>query len=252
MHSSLAVAQEGLPLGWAAVKFWNRAKFKGTAQLKRKINPARVPIEGKESVRWLENLRDSVDRLGRPDRCIHVGDRESDIYELYCLTKELGTHFVVRTVVDRLAGDCGHTVSAEMRAVQSAGTYHIEVRGEDDEITRVCLDVWFKQIRVLPPIDKQQRYPPLVLSVIRATAKLNRTGFVGGSNFQIGWSDDEQISDEQDDEQIFSRGAGTGGADGAGARGRTLLALDSGAIDRREDRLLGAHVAGMGEEGRGQ
>ena len=169
MHSSLAVTQEGLPLGLAAVKFWNREKFKGTAQLKRKINPTRVPIEGKESVRWLENLRQSVDLLGRPDRCIHVGDRESDIYELYCLTKELGTHFVVRTVVDRLAGDGDHTVSVEMREVQSAGTHQIEVRGDDDEITRASLEVRFKRIRVLPPIGKQKRYPPLDLTVIHAT-----------------------------------------------------------------------------------
>jgi hypothetical protein len=38
MHSSLAVALDGLPLGSAAVKFWSRARFKGTARLKRKIN----------------------------------------------------------------------------------------------------------------------------------------------------------------------------------------------------------------------
>jgi len=44
MHSSLAVTTEGLPLGLAAVKFWSRDKFKGTAALKRKINPTRVPI----------------------------------------------------------------------------------------------------------------------------------------------------------------------------------------------------------------
>ena len=49
MHSSLAVTTEGLPLGLAAVKFWNREKFKGTAQLKRKINPTRVPIEEKRA-----------------------------------------------------------------------------------------------------------------------------------------------------------------------------------------------------------
>jgi hypothetical protein len=54
MHSSLAVTTEGLPLGLAAVKFWTRKKFKGTAALKKKINPTRVPIEKKESIRWLE------------------------------------------------------------------------------------------------------------------------------------------------------------------------------------------------------
>lgn len=92
MHSSLAVTEEGLPLGLSAVKFWNRDKFKGTAQLKRKVNPTRVPIEAKESVRWLDNLRQSLSLLGQPERCVHVGDRESDIYELYCLARDLGTH----------------------------------------------------------------------------------------------------------------------------------------------------------------
>lgn len=104
MHSSLAVTVEGLPLGLAPVKFWNREKFKGTAQLKRKINPTRVPIEAKESIRWLDNLRQSLALFGEPERGIHIGDRESDIYELFCLARDLGTHFVVRTVVDRLAG----------------------------------------------------------------------------------------------------------------------------------------------------
>ncbi|MEX2745914.1 hypothetical protein AB3480_32515 [Rhizobium mongolense] len=159
MHSSLAVTLNGLPLGLAAVKFWNRDKFKGTAQLKRKINPTRVPIESKESIRWLQNLPQSVERLGQPDRCIHVGDRESDIYELYCLSKELGTHFVVRTVVDRLAGNGDHTISAEMRNVETAGQHLIEVRADTDEVTKVHLDIRFKRIRVLPPIGKKKRYP---------------------------------------------------------------------------------------------
>lgn len=169
MHSSLAVSEDGLPFGLAAVKLWNREKFKGTAQLKRKINPTRVPIEAKESIRWLENLRQSIALLGQPERCIHVGDRESDIYELYCLAKELGTHFVVRTVVDRLAGAGDHTVSAEMRNVRSAGTHTIEIRNDSDEIERVALSIRYKHIHVCPPIGKQKRYPSLDLTIIHAT-----------------------------------------------------------------------------------
>jgi hypothetical protein len=56
MHSSLVVTQEGLPLGLATIKFWTRNKFHGANTLKRKINPPRVPIEQKESYRWLEIL----------------------------------------------------------------------------------------------------------------------------------------------------------------------------------------------------
>jgi hypothetical protein len=119
-------------------------------------------------VRWLENLRQSIDRLGRPDRCIHVGDRESDIYELYCLTQELGTHFVVRTCVDRLAGDGNHTISAEMREADACGQHVVEVRDDAGEVVKVTLDVRFRRIRVLPPIGKQKRYPALELTVIHA------------------------------------------------------------------------------------
>ena len=99
MHSSLTVTTDGLPLGLTAVKFWNRKKFKGSAALKRKVNPTRVPIEKKESIRWLENLKQSTELLGEPERCIHIGDRESDIYELFCTGREIGTHFLVRTCV---------------------------------------------------------------------------------------------------------------------------------------------------------
>lgn len=57
MHSSLAVALSGTPLGLTAVKLWIRNKFKGRLTLRRDVNPMRVPIETKDSYRWLDNLR---------------------------------------------------------------------------------------------------------------------------------------------------------------------------------------------------
>ena len=64
--------------------------------LKSKINPTRVSIEKQESVRWLENLRQATRLLDDPGRCVHIGDRERDIYELFCTAQEIGTHFVIR------------------------------------------------------------------------------------------------------------------------------------------------------------
>ena len=94
MHSSLAVTTEGVPLGLAAIKFWTRSKFKGCNALKKKINPTRAPIDGKESYRWLENLRQSTALFGEPQRCVHIGDRESDIYELFCTTRDVARIFL--------------------------------------------------------------------------------------------------------------------------------------------------------------
>jgi hypothetical protein len=168
MHSSLAVTTEGLPLGLAAVKFWTLKKFKGTAALKKNINPTRIPIEKKESIRWLENLKQSTGLLDDPGRCLHIGDRESDIYELFCAAQEVGTHFLVRTCVDRLAGDGDHTIAEEMDEVAVKGLHRIQVRDSNGKPDEAILEIRFRKIRILPPIGKQKRYPTLTLTVIHA------------------------------------------------------------------------------------
>ena len=168
MHASLAVTTEGLPLGLAAIKFWTRQKFKGTNALKKKINPTRVPIEFKESIRWLENMRHSSALLGEPGRCIHVGDRESDIYELFCTAQELGTHFLVRSCVDRLAGDRHHTIADAMSDVPVAGLHTVEVCDSKGRVGTATVEIRYRSIRVLPPIGKQKRYPALTLTVLHA------------------------------------------------------------------------------------
>ena len=168
MHSSLAVTTEGLPLGLAAVKFWTRKKFKGTAALKKKINPTRVPIEKKESIRWLENVRQSTELLGEPGRCVHIGDRESDIYELFCAAREARTHFLIRTCVDRLAGDGDHTIADEMEEVAVKGLHRIDVRDSNGDPDEAVLEIRYRKVRVLPPIGKQKHYPALTLTVIHA------------------------------------------------------------------------------------
>jgi len=172
LHASLAVTLSGTPLGLTAAKLWTRTKFKGTWTLKRHVNPTRVPIETKESYRWLENLRQSMALVGAPERCVHVADRESDIYELFCLTQDLGTRFVVRVQTDRLAGapsgaepqDKAHRVFAQLSTAPWAGR-HIVTVGQGQT---TCVQVKFASIETLPPIGKQKRYSPQPLTYIRA------------------------------------------------------------------------------------
>ncbi|MGD1106040.1 MAG: IS4 family transposase [Terracidiphilus sp.] len=171
MHSSLVTTGEGLPLGLAAIKFWNRDKFHGANALKRRINPTRVRIEKKESIRWLENLRQSTELLGDPKRCVHIGDRESDIYELFCLAQQLGTHFLVRTCVDRLAGEGTTTVAAEMKDSELRGLHSLQVRNRRGELSTAVLEMRFRRMVVRPPISKQKDYPKLFLTAIHATER---------------------------------------------------------------------------------
>lgn len=176
MHSSLAVTADGLPLGLAAIKFWTRSKFKGTNALKRTVNPTRVPIEQKESIRWLENLKHSTELLGDACRCIHIGDRESDIYELFCTAEESGTKFLLRTCADRLAGDGRKTISAAMQGAKVKAVHRVEVRGSKGTVSDATVEVKYQRLRVHPPVGKQKKYPSLILTVIHAQERMKPPG----------------------------------------------------------------------------
>jgi hypothetical protein len=130
-----------------------------------------VPIEKKESFRWLENLRQCTALTSNPRDCVHIGDRESDIFELFYLADQLGTNFLVRTCVDRLAQDAGTTVAAEMKRSPVKGRHRIQGRKKQGESYQADLDIKYEQLQVLPPEGKWKDYTDLSLTVIHATER---------------------------------------------------------------------------------
>jgi hypothetical protein len=165
LHSSLVVTLDGLPLGLTAVKFWSRKAFKGR-KAKRKAHNA--PIEEKESVRWLENLCSSTELLGRPQRCVHVGDQESDIFDLFAVAHQLGTHFLIRTRADRLADGGPETLSEAVGRSPRRGLYRIAVRNRKGEESEAVLEIRYRRMRLQTPKGKKKRYPNQMVTVIEA------------------------------------------------------------------------------------
>ena len=176
MHSALVVTAGGLPLGLAAIKFWSRSERDGSAAQKRRES-SRLPIEEKESFRWLENLRASNDLLARRDRVVHVGDRESDIYEFFCMAQELDTKFLVRSRFDRRTGDGDQTIAEDMAQVAVQELHRIEFRGPQDQQCEALLEIKYGRVKVLAPSGKNNLYPELELTVVHARerdAPMNR------------------------------------------------------------------------------
>ncbi|MCG2631939.1 MULTISPECIES: hypothetical protein [Bradyrhizobium] len=101
-------------------------------------------------------------------QCIHIGDREADIYDLLCAAQEVGTHFLVRTFVNRLAGDGDHTVATIMDEVVVKGLHRIEVQDSKGNPDQSVLEIRYRKIGTLLPIGKQSRYPTLTMTVIHA------------------------------------------------------------------------------------
>ena len=136
--------------------------------MKRHVNPTRIPIEEKESVRWIDNLRSSTQLLGSPERCLHIGDRESDIYELFCAAQEQKTHFLVRTCVDRRSGPTRLCLSEQMERICPQGQHRFTVPDQDGNPTEAVIDIKFQRLLLHPPEGKQKKYPTLMVTAIHA------------------------------------------------------------------------------------
>jgi hypothetical protein len=97
MHSSLLLDENGLSLGVLDQKIWSRAL---TPNYERNKELYKIPIEKKESYRWLEGIKKSIELLkkGRikPQSIVHIADREADMFEFMECALNEKAHFIVR------------------------------------------------------------------------------------------------------------------------------------------------------------
>jgi hypothetical protein len=106
LHDTMAFTPEGTPLGLVHIRCWARDPEQSGGSAER----AALPIEEKESFKWIESHRAASELQRRvPDvRVVSVGDREADIYELFeaAAADPGGARVLVRAMHDRkLAGD---------------------------------------------------------------------------------------------------------------------------------------------------
>ncbi len=101
MHNTLAITEDELPLGLIGQEIWVREK-----EIRNKREHKKLPIEKKESYKWLDSLV-KTEKL-RPEEVtfINVSDRESDIYEYFVKARELGSKILLRSTQSRnLSGE---------------------------------------------------------------------------------------------------------------------------------------------------
>ena len=95
LHPVLAVdADDGACLGLAHLHLWQRHQGKAA-------NCRDVPIEKKESHRWIEAAQNAGQRLSLSSRVTVVADREADIHELWHRLPDSRTDLLIRASRDR-------------------------------------------------------------------------------------------------------------------------------------------------------
>ena len=119
-----------LPIGILDQKIWVRdPKLPFT---RRVPNRKRIAIENKESIKWLECLDNSLERVPQTTAAVTVCDRESDLYEFIAHAEALKTKYLIRSSWNRSvrneAGDEDYLWD-HMRDVRICGKFKLEVEG---------------------------------------------------------------------------------------------------------------------------
>lgn len=107
-------------LGMSSIVSWCRDE-----EILSKLKKSR-PIEEKESMRWIDTALSAKRNITNAAMITVVGDRESDIFEMFERVPDARTHFIVRASHDRnLATD--EKISYVLENTDISGTHEIEL-----------------------------------------------------------------------------------------------------------------------------
>lgn len=128
IHPSFILdAESFMPYGFSNVKIWSRSHEYPKKDLshQRKM----LPIESKESYKWIESSLKSKEALRESREIIIIQDREGDIYEQFAVVPDFKTHLLIRAKSNRRL--CNGQKLFEYLSGQSLqGTYQVEVQGD--------------------------------------------------------------------------------------------------------------------------
>lgn len=168
LHETMAFTREGTPLGLLDVQCWAR----DGADFGKKQRRHRLPIEAKESHKWLASFRQvaAAQQQCPQSLVVSVGDREADVYELceLALREPTGPRLLVRAEQDRLLADGQGHLWEKLAQQAVAGIQELHVPRQKNRPARVArLEVRFAQVTLKPP-QRKKGSPELTLWAVWA------------------------------------------------------------------------------------
>ena len=151
LHHSLAVSVDGLPLGIVTQKIWARGSYHPQTEDQRWAKP----IEEKESIRWLEALRETQQLVPPTTRVITVCDREADMYEFFQEASLLKTRMVVRVALNRRLQEADEQYLFDrMSKLPKVGQLQLSVPQPEQRDRHVVCAVRLGPVTLAPPDRK--------------------------------------------------------------------------------------------------
>jgi len=164
VHSAIAVSVDGVPLGLLHQQCWAR-----TDQVGSKHQRDHLPIQQKESYRWLQTLCAVEAAIDDDIALIQIADRESDIFELLAQERRENSHLLLRACQNRRVEGPEGLLWEQLAQMPSAGSFDLMVHpGPHITVRKAQLQVRFGPVTIQPPISgtHDQSLQPVRLNAI--------------------------------------------------------------------------------------
>ena len=172
MHTALVTRVDGLPLGVIGQKIWSRDKEEFGKRDKRKS----LPIEEKESYKWIEGLQWINERLApHVQRVCMIEDRESDVFEFMSYQRPENVDILLRATQPRLVeiqiekSQKVEKLPDAIKTLPALGKKTICIE-RNNKTVEVTLEISAGIVKVLPPkrYGKNSGFEPVKMSVVYA------------------------------------------------------------------------------------
>jgi hypothetical protein len=129
---------------------------------KEKKDKRKVPIEEKESYKWLQALDDSTADLPAHVHALVVSDRESDVYEYFVHPRRDNVDLLVRACQDRRLDESVQHLWATVNNSPVQGSVQVDVGRRPNQRPRQAhCQVYYQQVKLLPPKNRPACLPKL-------------------------------------------------------------------------------------------
>jgi len=169
LHSTLAVTPEGVPLGLLTQKYWTRPP----AERGKKNKRNELPIEEKESYRWIAALEESTADIPDNITTVTVADREADIFDLFKRSKELKQNILIRAIGNRKVNGEENSLIKTVEASSSAGKIRVLIPRDANSKTperEAELEIKYCTLQLKPPsyLKNSNKLEPVELDALYA------------------------------------------------------------------------------------
>jgi hypothetical protein len=152
LHDTLAFTEQGVPLGILDAQCWARNPDEQGKRYKRK----ELPIEQKESMKWLRSFQkvSALQKLCPDTIFISIGDRESDIYELFqeADKDEFQPKLLVRSTRKRNRKVEEEYLWEYMQKQDASGNIEIHIPRKGNRKARnVPMEICYAEVELSPP-----------------------------------------------------------------------------------------------------